>query len=202
MGHVTVVYSWFYRKLLMSGSCNKCTKAKIYVYSSGFNSRGMPMINNVIVYFRFHYRHNSPCNCQCCWSKKSICVFCCCVKHFTTTSWWRHQMETFSALLALCAGTHRSPVNSPHKGQWRGSLMGFFHLCLNKRLSKPSSGWWFETPSRSLWRHCNVTRVFPSIMELQNLSEDQAEGNDVEIQHSYPPGLHLFNKYPKNFNPN
>ena len=32
-------------------------------------------------------------------------------------SWWRHQMETFSALLAICAGT------SPHKGQWRWALM-------------------------------------------------------------------------------
>ena len=37
--------------------------------------------------------------------------------------WWRHQMETFSALLALCAGIHRSSVNSPHKVQWRGALM-------------------------------------------------------------------------------
>ena len=37
--------------------------------------------------------------------------------------WWRHQMETFSALLALCAGIHRSPVNSPHKVQWCGALM-------------------------------------------------------------------------------
>ena len=27
---------------------------------------------------------------------------------------------------------------------------------LNKRSSKQSWGWWFETPSRSLWRHCNV----------------------------------------------
>ena len=32
----------------------------------------------------------------------------------------------------------------------------FFDLRLNKRLSKQSWGWWFETPSRSLWRHCNV----------------------------------------------
>ena len=38
-------------------------------------------------------------------------------------TWWRHQMETFSSLLALYAGIHRSPVNSPHKGQWRGALM-------------------------------------------------------------------------------
>ena len=42
-------------------------------------------------------------------------------------SWWRHEMETFSALLVLCAGN--SPVtNSPHKGQWRGALM-FSFIC-------------------------------------------------------------------------
>ena len=38
-------------------------------------------------------------------------------------SWWRHQMETFSALLALCTGNSPVPVNSPHKGQWRGAVM-------------------------------------------------------------------------------
>ena len=38
-------------------------------------------------------------------------------------TWWRHQIETFSALLALCAGNSPVPVNSPHKGQWRGALM-------------------------------------------------------------------------------
>ena len=31
----------------------------------------------------------------------------------------------------------------------------FFDLRLKKRLSQQSWGWWFETPSRSLWRHCN-----------------------------------------------
>ena len=36
--------------------------------------------------------------------------------------WWRHQMDTFSALLVICAG------NSPHKGQWRGALM-FTLIC-------------------------------------------------------------------------
>ena len=36
---------------------------------------------------------------------------------------WRHHMETFSALLAICAGIHGSPVNSPHKGQSRGALI-------------------------------------------------------------------------------
>ena len=32
----------------------------------------------------------------------------------------------------------------------------FFDLHPNKRLCKQSCGWWFETPSWSLWRHCNV----------------------------------------------
>ena len=31
----------------------------------------------------------------------------------------------------------------------------YFDLQLNKRLSKQSRRRWFETPSRSLWRHCN-----------------------------------------------
>ena len=43
-------------------------------------------------------------------------------------AWWRHQMETFSALLALCAGNSPVPVNSTHKGQWRGALM-FTLIC-------------------------------------------------------------------------
>ena len=45
------------------------------------------------------------------------------------SSWRRHQMKTFSALLAICAGIHRSPVNSPHKGQWRGALI-FSLICV------------------------------------------------------------------------
>ena len=38
----------------------------------------------------------------------------------------------------------------------------FFHLRLNKWLSKQSWGLWFDTPSRSLWRHCNVLTTFPN----------------------------------------
>ena len=35
---------------------------------------------------------------------------------------WRHQMKTFSALLALHS-IHRSSVNSPHQGQWHGAMI-------------------------------------------------------------------------------
>ena len=78
------------------------------------------------------------------------------VQGFHGFPWWRHQMETFSAW-PFVRGIHRSPVNSPHKGQWRGALM-IFYLRLNKRLSKQSWGWWFETLSRSLWRHRNARK--------------------------------------------
>ena len=75
--------------------------------------------------------------------------------YITTSAWWRHQMETFSALLALCAGN--SPVTGefPSQRPVTRSFDVFFDLRLNKRLSKHSWGWWFETPSRSLWRLCN-----------------------------------------------
>ena len=55
-------------------------------------------------------------------------------------------------------GIRRSPANSPHKGQWHRALM-FSVICAWKKKQLPMSkqpwGWRFETPSRSLWRHCN-----------------------------------------------
>ena len=74
-------------------------------------------------------------------------------------TWWRYQMETFSVLLAICTG------NSPVPGEFRSqrpvrrSFDVFFDLRLNKTLSKQSWGWWFETLSPPLWRHCNVTHA-------------------------------------------
>ena len=65
-------------------------------------------------------------------------------------------METFSALLSICAGN--SPVTGefPTQRPVTWSFDVFFDLRLNKRLSKQSWGWWFETQSRSLWRHGKV----------------------------------------------
>ena len=36
-----------------------------------------------------------------------------------------------------------------------GPLWCIFYMRLNKRMRKQSRRWWFETPSRSLWRHYN-----------------------------------------------
>ena len=44
----------------------------------------------------------------------------------------------------------------PHTKASDAGLWCFFYLRPNKRLSKHWWGWWFETPSRPLWRHCNV----------------------------------------------
>ena len=67
--------------------------------------------------------------------------------------WRRHQMETFSALLAICVGN--SPVTGefPSQRPVTRSFDGFFDLRLNKRLSKRPRRRWFETPSHPLWRH-------------------------------------------------
>ena len=63
----------------------------------------------------------------------------------------------------FCVGN--SPVtarNSPVTGEFPShrpvtrSFDVFFDLRLNKRLSKQSWRRWFEMPSHSLWRHCNV----------------------------------------------
>ena len=70
-------------------------------------------------------------------------------------SLWHHQMKIFSALLALCAGISPVPGDFPSQRPVTRSFDVFFDLRPNKRLSKLSRGWWFETPSRSLCRHCN-----------------------------------------------
>ena len=78
---------------------------------------------------------------------------------FSPHPWWGQQMKIFFALLAICAG------NSPVLGEFPAqrpvtrSFDVFFDRRLNKWLRKQSWGWWFETLSRPLWRHCNVLKV-------------------------------------------
>ena len=50
--------------------------------------------------------------------------------------WWRHQMEIFSALLAICAGNSQIPGEFPAQRPVAWSFDVFFDLRLNKRLSK------------------------------------------------------------------
>ena len=84
---------------------------------------------------------------------KSLCEWL--KEQCTYGTWWRHQMATFSALLAICAGNSPVPGEFPAQRPVMRSFDVFFDLRLNKRLSKQSWGWWFETLLRPLWRHRN-----------------------------------------------
>ena len=82
------------------------------------------------------------------------------------STWWRHQIETFSALLALCAANSTVTGEFPIQRPVTRSFDVFFDLCPNKQLSKQTWGWWFETLSRSLWRHCNDLKIPPHLLGL------------------------------------
>ena len=67
----------------------------------------------------------------------------------------------------LC-GEFTGPGEFPAQRPVTRSFDVFFDERLNKRLSKQPRGWWFETPSWSLWRHCNdrwkhMVRTSPGI---------------------------------------
>ena len=83
-------------------------------------------------------------------------------------TWWRHQMEAVSALLAICAGNSPFPGQFPaHRSVTRGFDV-FFDLRPDKQLRKQSWGWWFEMPPHSLWRYRNEIS-FPgrSVLPMQ-----------------------------------
>ena len=83
---------------------------------------------------------------------------------------WKH----FPRYWPFVRGIHRSPVNIPAQRPVTWSFDVFFDLRLNKRLSKQSWGWWFETLSRPLWRHCNggIFPVFCICFDICTLTFD------------------------------
>ena len=89
----------------------------------------------------------------------------------TVVTWWRHQMETFSALLAIWAGNSLFTGEFPTQRPVTRSFDVFFDLRLNKRLSKQSWGWWFETPLRSVWRHCNELGKYETTQSRNTFQE-------------------------------
>ena len=92
----------------------------------------------------------------------------CCIK-----LWWR---RPFSMSLRLCFDMMASSNGNVCRvtGHLRGEFTShrwiprtkasdvFFDLLL-KQLSKQSCGWWFETPSHPLWRHCNALMRFVTL---------------------------------------
>ena len=82
-------------------------------------------------------RQNGPCLNQCCSSSPT---------HDDVIKW-----KYFPRYWFFVRRIHRGPSQRPVKRIFHA----FFDLRLNKRLSKTSRCRWFETPSRSLWPHCN-----------------------------------------------
>ena len=73
--------------------------------------------------------------------------------HGIIMSLWRHQMETLSRYWPFVRGIHRSPVNSTHKGQWRGSLMfSLIYVWINSWANNREAG-----DLRRYRAHCDVT---------------------------------------------
>ena len=101
-------------------------------------------------------------------------------------------METFSALLAICAGNSPVPGDFPTQRPVTRGFDVFFDLRLNKQLSKQSWGWWFETLSGSLWRQCNV-RAGPQSVGLLRLHVDI-----VWITDTIPGPHYCFHQWYKN----
>ena len=104
-----------------------------------------------------------------------------------TWAWWRHQMETFSAILALCGGN--SPVSGEFPAQMpvTRSFDVFFDLRLIKRLSKHSRGWWFET----------LSRHFDVIVMEQFRKECSWTWPVIRVRRSFFKNYHHISKGPK-----
>ena len=154
----------------------KWQKMEIYfhVFQSKFRTTRWLIFNflnhiiNIMELFQIHKGNNSVFGDELCVVRKTIVTdnsssllhehvytFSGVIELNSGESWWRHQIETFSALLALCAGN--SPVTSEFLAQRpvTQSFDVFFDLRLNEPLSKQSLGWWFEMPSHPLWCHSN-----------------------------------------------
>ena len=104
----------------------------------------------------------------------------------TTNPWWRHQMETFSALLALVWGIHRSPIDSPHKGQWRRALL--FSL-----IFAWTNGWVNNRDAGDLRRHLAHNDV--TVMTKRWVSSDNIPARHVSMALYQFPYLIIVSAY-------
>ena len=99
---------------------------------------------------------------------------------------WRHPIDP--------------PVTSGFPFQRVGNTdFDVFYVSLNKKLNKPSSSWWFETPWRSLWCHCNVWCFTLSIINTTMSSHDrQGVSNHRQLDCLLHSLLELTSKYTSN----
>ena len=100
--------------------------------------------------------------CSSCYLITQNTLFCVCVMNHMMTS---SNENIFRVTGHLC-GEFTGPGEFPAQRPVTRTFDVFFDLCLNKRLSKKSLGWWFETLSHPLWRHCNELTTSAAIVLL------------------------------------
>ena len=96
-------------------------------------------------------------------------------------TWWCYEMETFSALLALCEGNPQVTGGFPSQKPLTQSIDNFFDLRLNKQFSKQSRCWWFETPSHPLWCHCNACNMLSVLFIIIHATFSHSPVNMVVV---------------------
>ena len=111
--------------------------------------------------------------------------------HITGMLWWvstgdahrRHNMETFSALLAICEENPPITGGFPSQRPVTRSSHAFFDLRLNKGLIKQARWRWFWTPSRLLWCHYNGMDSWIPMMRASNVGSVSIHDIIIEIKH-------------------
>ena len=133
----------------------------------------------------FHYCITLPCS-----TNKEYWL--CSWPNYST--WWCHQMETFSVLLAFCVGNSLVIGEIPAQRPVTRSFDVFFDLCLKQHLRKQWRCWWFEKSLCSLWHHCNedamitkfsISRYYVQQWQQQGINQTLSSQNTPHILHIY-----------------
>ena len=94
------------------------------------------------------------------WMYIVVCAFRA-INHFRVRVHWLHRINCATSVMMTSSNGNIFRVTGHLCGEFPAqrpvtrSFDVFFDLRLNKWLSKQPWGWWFETPSHPLWRHCN-----------------------------------------------
>ena len=121
-----------------------------------------------VIYVNISFSWSHPCHiffiCSCSWNLQHVGLsFCNALSWMDKTELAKcHNMMTSSnrkilRVTGLLCGEFTNHWGILlHTKATDAELWCFFDLRLNGRLIEQSWGWWFETPSCSLWRHFNV----------------------------------------------
>ena len=103
-----------------------------------------------------------------------------------------HMMTSSNGNIFRVTGHSPVPGEFPAQRPVTRNFDVFLDLCLNKRLSKHSWGWRFETLSRPLWHHCNDIWL-NATPTLKNHANPHSHGCYEPMDHMDPLETHNHN---------